>query len=204
MRYCFIVVATTINMQNCDTLQVVFILPSIWLASPRRPFGLNSTFIAKLLGKPIDAKRDTKAKVRYLTAMWQGLGALQASFKIFCTIWRWTASEAKCRHLSINTSIVIVTESTQQVDLLLTLSIQHPPAFLPTLSVALNNSTIDDEINALKAEIVEYESKLNDPTKSAEDKKIWARLITSCRDNLTELEKRKNALITGVLFALIP
>ena len=51
---------------------------------------------------------------------------------------------------------------------------------------------MDEEIAALKAEIEGYKLELKDAT-SREYKLIWAGLIKSCRDNLTELEKRKNA-----------
>eukprot|EP01038_Epipyxis_sp_PR26KG_P015919 gene15919-21597_t len=53
-------------------------------------------------------------------------------------------------------------------------------------------ASLDEEMAVLKAEIEGYELKLNDAT-SSEDIRIWAGLIKSCRENLTELEKRRNA-----------
>ncbi len=53
-------------------------------------------------------------------------------------------------------------------------------------------ASLDEEITALKEKIEGYDLRLNDAT-SAEDIRIWAGLIKSRSDNLTELEKRKNA-----------
>jgi hypothetical protein len=52
-------------------------------------------------------------------------------------------------------------------------------------------ASLDDKIASLEAEIEGYKLRLNDAT-SAEDIRMWAGLIKSCRDNLAELEKRKN------------
>ncbi len=57
-------------------------------------------------------------------------------------------------------------------------------------------ASLDEEITALKAKIEGYKMKLNDAT-SVEDKRMWAGLIKSCRENLTELEKRRNAQAAG-------
>ena len=57
-------------------------------------------------------------------------------------------------------------------------------------------ASLDEEITVLKAKIEGYEIELKDAT-SREDKLVWAGLIKSCRDNLTELEKRKNAQSAG-------
>jgi hypothetical protein len=58
-------------------------------------------------------------------------------------------------------------------------------------------ASLDEEIAALEAEIEGYEMKLNDATSSVEDIRIWAGLIKSCRENLTELKKRRNAQAAG-------
>jgi hypothetical protein len=56
---------------------------------------------------------------------------------------------------------------------------------------------LDKEIAALKAEIEGYKLRLNDAT-SAEDIRMWAGLIKSRSDNLTELQKQKNATSGGI------
>ena len=48
-------------------------------------------------------------------------------------------------------------------------------------------ASLDEEITALKAEIEGYELRLNDIT-SHEDKLVWAGLIKSRSDSLTELQ----------------
>ncbi len=57
-------------------------------------------------------------------------------------------------------------------------------------------ASLDEEITALKTEIEGYELELKDAT-SREEKSELCGLIKSCRDNLTELEKRKNAQSAG-------
>ncbi len=57
-------------------------------------------------------------------------------------------------------------------------------------------ASLDEEITALKAKIEGYELRLNDAT-SAKDIRMWAGLIKSYCDILTELEKRKNAQSAG-------
>ena len=54
-------------------------------------------------------------------------------------------------------------------------------------------ASLDEEITALKAKIEGYELTLNDPTISDLRYDKLLDLIKSCRDNLTELGKRKNA-----------
>ncbi len=57
-------------------------------------------------------------------------------------------------------------------------------------------ASLDEEITALKAEIEGYKLELKDAT-SREEKSELRGLIKSCCDNLTELEKRRNAQSAG-------
>ena len=57
-------------------------------------------------------------------------------------------------------------------------------------------ASLDDEIADLKAEIEGYKNDLKEATSPIEKSELRG-LIKSCRDNLTELEKRKNAQSNG-------
>ena len=57
-------------------------------------------------------------------------------------------------------------------------------------------ASLDDKITSLKAKIEGYELELKDAT-SREEKSELRGLIKSCRENLTELEKRRNAQAAG-------
>jgi hypothetical protein len=55
-----------------------------------------------------------------------------------------------------------------------------------------------EEINALKAKIVAYESRLEAATPDQET--VWAALITAARNNLTELLRAQNAAASSAAF----
>ena len=70
---------------------------------------------------------------------------------------------------------------------------QRPDSEFPIHS---RMASLDEEIAVLKAEIEGYKLKLKDAT-SHEDIRMWAGLIKSRSENLTELEKRRNAQAAG-------
>ena len=56
-------------------------------------------------------------------------------------------------------------------------------------------ASLDEEIATLKEKIERYDIRLNEAT--GDDERMWLGIITSCRNNLTELLKQQNAQSAG-------
>ena len=58
-------------------------------------------------------------------------------------------------------------------------------------------ASLDNKISALEAEIEEYKIQLGNATSPTEKSELRG-LIKSCRDNMTELLKQRNAQAPGI------